>query len=87
MADHPGVQPGAVHHVQQSGDRFRVQLDQEEVMARIVIDAAGKLSRFTPRRSAPQFGIQFYEPAPRGDVLDFWFFEDGYGGAVTVEGG
>jgi len=53
----------------------------------IVIDAAGKLSRFTKRRHLDEFGIQYSEGESRGDVLDFWFFEDGYGGRVSVEGG
>jgi len=53
----------------------------------VIVDAAGKLSRFTERRAVDQFGIQFYEQGACGNVLDFWFFRDGYGGAVTVEGG
>ena len=53
----------------------------------VVIDAAGKLSRFTPRRVVDEFGIQYTQAGARGDVLDFWFSEDGYGGAVSVEGG
>lgn len=87
MADHPGVQHGTVQHVERSGDGFRVHLQEGEVLARAVVDAAGKLSRFTPGHGASQFGIQFYQPQPRGDVLDFWFFKSGYGGAVTVEDG
>ena len=87
MANHPGVQQGTVRKVQRVGDTFRVVLAECEVSARVVIDGAGKLSRFTPRHAAPQFGVQFYEPGTRGDVLDFWFFKDGYGGRVTVEGG
>lgn len=51
-----------------------------------VIDAAGKLSRFTKRQGVQEFGIQYVEHEPRGDVLDFWFFEDGYGGGVSIEG-
>jgi hypothetical protein len=57
------------------------------VKAAVLIDAAGKLSRFTARKNAPEFGVQYFEPEPRGSALDFWFFKDGYGGAVTVEGG
>jgi flavin-dependent dehydrogenase len=87
MANHAGVQHGAVREVNRSGEGFRVQIGEEVVEARAVIDAAGKLSRFTAHRAAPEFGIQFYQPEPRGDVLDFWFFDDGYGGAVSVEGG
>ena len=87
MADHPGVQHGAVREVQQVGTGFTVKLEGETISAKVVVDAAGKLSRFTKRRAVPQFGVQFYEAGTRGDVLDFWFFEDGYGGAVTVEGG
>jgi hypothetical protein len=54
----------------------------------VVIDAAGKTSRFTPRRTADEFGIQYTqaESGPSG-VLNFWFFADGYGGSVSIEGG
>jgi menaquinone-9 beta-reductase len=86
LADHPGVQQGAVRDVQRTGDGFRVQADEADISARVVIDAAGKLSRFTRRRTTPQFGVQFYESQSREDVLDFWFFGEGYGGAVSVEG-
>jgi flavin-dependent dehydrogenase len=87
MADHPGIQHGTVRSVRHDGEKFRVHLDSGEISARVVIDAAGKLSRFTRRRSVAQFGVQFYEERSRGDVLDFWFFKEGYGGAVSVEGG
>jgi flavin-dependent dehydrogenase len=58
-----------------------------EMRARAVIDAAGKLSRFGAMQSSPQFGVQFYESESRGDVMDFYFFADGYGGTVGIEGG
>jgi flavin-dependent dehydrogenase len=87
LANHQGVRRGTVREVRASGGGFRLQVDAEEISARVVVDAAGKLSRFTERRSVGQFGVQFYEPEGCGDVLDFWFFRDGYGGAVTVEGG
>jgi flavin-dependent dehydrogenase len=53
----------------------------------VVIDASGKLGRFTRRQRVDEFGIQYTEPQPRGSVLDFWFFEEGYGGGVSIEGG
>jgi flavin-dependent dehydrogenase len=53
----------------------------------VVIDASGKLSRFTKREGVPEFGIQYLEPESRGSVLAFSFFDDGYGGSVSVEGG
>jgi flavin-dependent dehydrogenase len=87
MADHPAIQRGFVREVRRVGRSFRVRLEEGEVSAKIVIDASGKLSRFSPPRTQPQFGVQFYERDSHGDVLDFSFFEDGYGGAVTVEGG
>jgi hypothetical protein len=59
----------------------------DDIACRVVIDAAGKLSRFTKRRGVDEFGIQFFEEGERGSVLDFWFFEDAYGGGVSVEGG
>src|SRR5262249_34562563 len=34
-----------------------------------------------------EFGIQYTEAEPESSVLDFEFFEDGYGGSVSVEGG
>ena len=86
MADHPGVERGAVRDVKESRDGFTVQLEGTQVRATVVVDAAGKLSRFTPRQTIPQFGVQFYEKEPRGDVLDFSFFDEGYGGAVSIEG-
>jgi flavin-dependent dehydrogenase len=63
-----------------------VETNRGSFTARVVIDAAGKLSRFTPRRKVPEFGVQYLESGSRGSSLDFWFFDDGYGGAVTVEG-
>lgn len=87
VADHPAVERGFVREVRRSGDSFEILLNDWQVSASIVVDAAGKLSRFSRRRPAPQFGIQFYDDDSRADVLDFWFFEDGYGGAVSVEGG
>jgi len=61
--------------------------DVDELGCSIVIDAAGKLSRFTRRRSVEEFGIQYVEPEGVGSVLEFSFFEDGYGGTVSIEGG
>jgi flavin-dependent dehydrogenase len=87
LADHEGVRRAAVRDVRATGDGFHIELETKDVSARVVVDAAGKLSRFTERSAVDQFGIQFYEPGACGDVLDFWFFRDGYGGAVTVEGG
>jgi len=66
---------------------FKLDVDGSEIRAKVIIDAAGKLSRFTPHETADEFGVQFYEPAEGSPVLDFWFFEDGYGGAVSVENG
>jgi len=60
--------------------------DGLEISAVVVIDAAGKLSRFGHLQSSPQFGVQFYETESRGDVMDFWLFQDGYGGSVSIEG-
>lgn len=33
-----------------------------------------------------EFGVQYFEDGTRSDVLDFKFFEGGYGGSVSVEG-
>ncbi len=64
------------------GDGFEV----DGVRASIVIDAAGKLSRFTRRKSVDEFGVQYTVSGARGAILDFWFFEAGYGGGVSIEG-
>jgi flavin-dependent dehydrogenase len=53
----------------------------------VAVDASGKLGRFTKRQVVPEFGVQYVEPQSQGSVLDFSFFEDGYGGSVSVEGG
>jgi flavin-dependent dehydrogenase len=78
------VQEGcAVRDVKREGHGFVV----DGIVCAIVIDAAGKLSRFTKRRGVEEFGIQYAEAEPLGSVLDFWFLESGYGGGVSVEGG
>ena len=87
MADRAGVQQGFVRDVKRADGGFKVQLESREISASVIVDAAGKLSRLSKRKAVPQFGVQFYEKGSRGEVLDFWFFEEGYGGAVTVEEG
>jgi flavin-dependent dehydrogenase len=88
LGDHNAVEHGNVLSAENQRDgRFRIHMnDGSEIFAKILIDAAGKLSRFTPMHSSPQFGVQFYEQESRGDVMDFWFFADGYGGTVGIEG-
>ena len=66
---------------------FRVTGPNCEADCAVIVDAAGKLSRFTRRKTVDEFGIQFSEAGCRGSAMDFWFFEDGYGGAVSVEDG
>ena len=88
QAKHSAVQQGiAVRDTRKTDGGFQLHTSAGPVRAAVLIDAAGKLSRFTPRKTAPEFGVQYFEPEPRGSALDFWFFKDGYGGAVTVEGG
>lgn len=82
----PVEQNTSVESVVEETDGFVVVTNREKVRARVVVDAAGKLSRFTRRHSVPEFGVQYIERGTRGSSLDFWFFNDGYGGAVTVEG-
>lgn len=79
----PVEQGRAVRDVGRSGTGFIV----DDISCRAVIDAAGKLSRFTKRRTEDEFGIQYFEEGGRGPVLDFWFRDDGYGGGVSVERG
>jgi len=88
LGDHPAIEHGNVLTAERQSDgRFRIRLsDGLEFSAKILIDAAGKLSRFSKMESSPQFGVQFYEGESRGDVMDFWFFPDGYGGTVGIEG-
>ncbi len=69
-----------VHGTASEGRTFQLDAD-------IVIDAAGKISRFTRRRTVSQFGVQYYEQRPTDSTLEFSFFEGGYGGSVSVEGG
>lgn len=75
-----------VHGVRAVSSGFVVDSAAGPIQARIVIDAAGKLSRFTPAVVEREFGVQYCEPLERGSALDFWFFDEGYGGAVTIEG-
>jgi flavin-dependent dehydrogenase len=87
MADRPQIHQGhGVVEVICRDGQFILLGEAFEVSCRILIDAAGKLSRFTRRRSADEFGIQYEEPKARGSIMDFWFFQGGYGGAVSVEG-
>ena len=58
-----------------------------EVFSKVVVDAAGKLSRFTSRLPTSRFGVQYHEAGDNGSVLDLEFFDGGYGGSVSVEGG
>jgi flavin-dependent dehydrogenase len=88
LGNHSAVEHGNVLSAERQADgRFRICMnDGIEVSAKVLIDAAGKLSRFTEMHASPQFGVQFYERESRGDVMDFWFFADGYGGTVGIEG-
>jgi len=88
LATYASVQQGvAVRHVQETETGFRVETSSGVLNTPAVVDAAGKLSRFTRRTVAPEFGVQYLERESRGSALDFWFFSDGYGGAVSIEGG
>jgi flavin-dependent dehydrogenase len=95
LGNHSAVEQGNVLSAERQSDgRFRICMngmnDCSEVFAKVLIDAAGKLSRFTTLHASPQFGVQFYEAESRDDVrrdvMDFWFFSDGYGGTVGIEG-
>ncbi len=84
VAGHTRVKQGCgVHEVKRHGRMFHVN----GMECSVVIDAAGKLSRFTKRRGAGDFGIQYVEPGTQGPVLKFSFFDHGYGGSVSVERG
>ena len=77
----------AVLNVTREDRHFRVSFgDREDVRCRILVDAAGKLSRFTKRVAVEEYGVQAEEEAPPYDGIDFWFYEDAYGGTISVEG-
>jgi len=88
LADHKAIDYGFVTSAerQSDGSFLLCMNDGAEISAKVLIDAAGKLSRFQEMQSSPQFGVQFYEAESHGDVMDFWFFPDGYGGTVGIEG-
>jgi flavin-dependent dehydrogenase len=87
VARRPQIRQGsAVRRVYLSGGRFVLSGESFEVSCRVLVDAAGKLSRFTRRKTVDEFGLQYLKPGDHGSLLDFWFFEHGYGGAVSVEG-
>lgn len=84
LARSPCIQQGhTVGEVSRLNGGFVV----EGIHCAAVVDASGKLGRFTKRHAEPEFGIQYLEPQSRGSVLSFSFFDDGYGGSVSVEGG
>jgi len=84
VARHARVKQGCgVHEVKRHGRLFHVN----GMECSVVIDAAGKLSRFTKRRGTGDFGVQYVQPGTEGAVLKFFFFDDGYGGSVSVERG
>jgi len=76
-------QGSSVHAVRRDGQGFVV----DELRCRALIDGSGKLSRFTKRNGVEEFGVQSIRAPANGSVLDFSFFEDGYGGTVSIEGG
>jgi flavin-dependent dehydrogenase len=73
----------AVHEIRREGSGFRVN----GMACPVVIDAAGKLSRFTKRNTVEEFAIQYIRRDTPKRVLDFSFCEDAYGGTVSIEGG
>jgi flavin-dependent dehydrogenase len=77
----------AVREVRSVGDGFEVRTADGTIRTKIVVDAAGKLSRFTRHVRSPHFGVQYFEAAAPASALNFWFFKDGYGGSVNVEAG
>ena len=77
----------AVTQVVFNGNDFVVSGPDVAVSCRIIIDASGKLSRLTRRTAVAEFGVQFSGSGTRQGTMDFWFFEGGYGGGVSVEGG
>jgi menaquinone-9 beta-reductase len=84
LARHAAIEQGiAVTKVARTNDGFVVSSPAGDATC----SASGKLSRLSRRTSVDEFGVQFSNGGTRPGMLDFWFFEDGYGGGVTVEGG
>src|SRR5262249_11427549 len=77
------VQGCPVREVKLEGSGFRV----DDIACSAVIDASGKLSRFTKHLAVEEFGIQYIGNHSCGSILAFSFFEDGYGGTVSIERG
>ena len=93
LAGRAGVEYGCpVESVRRDGGGFVTEVSDAsggrfEVSSKVVVDAAGKLSRFTRRLPTSQYGVGYHEEGDNGSVLDFEFFDGGYGGSVSVEGG
>ena len=88
VAQNAPVEQGCVvTSVSRTASGFVVSGASVQAAAPIVVDASGKLGRMSRRLAVDEFGVQFSEKGTRPGVLDFWFFEDGYGGGVEVEGG
>src|SRR5262249_15687222 len=85
--DCPVEQGSNVQSISRTDNEFVIRTNLGEFRCPVLIDAAGKLSRFSKRSTEPEFGIQYVEKESRGSALDFWFFGEGYGGGVTVEKG
>jgi flavin-dependent dehydrogenase len=85
--DAPVEQGCFVSSISRTENGFQVWGPGIEVATRIVIDASGKLGRLSRRAAVDEFGIQFLKDGATPGILDFWFFDDGYGGGVEVEGG
>ena len=65
VARHARVKQGCgVHEVKRHGRLFHVN----GMECSVVIDAAGKLSRFTKRRGTGDFGVQYVQPGTEGAV-------------------
>lgn len=82
----------SVEKVQAHMGSFRIRVTgpdsiRMDVQCDVIIDAAGRLSRFTSRSSRPQYGVAFHTPGAENEALSFGFFKGGYGGSVAVEGG
>ena len=77
----------SISQVKRTGNGFLIAGPGLQLTSSVVVDAAGKLSRFTRRNAVEEFGIQYTEAGSSRSTLDFAFFEDGYGGSVSIEGG
>lgn len=92
LAAVPGVhQAHSVRSMERDRHGFRLLVDAPDrtfdVSSRLVVDAAGKSSRFSPGVSTRRYGVQFHSGGTVDQALQMMFARNKYGGTIPVEGG